>query len=125
MGLVSGFVFRGGRRAAASIRDAIDGEVPDKARAEVLLLITELVNNAVVHGGMGPEDWVRVEIVRSPDHLHIQVRDQGPGFDWRAQPRVEEEDPGGFGLLLIEELATRWGVVRDEVGTAVWFEYAI
>jgi anti-sigma regulatory factor (Ser/Thr protein kinase) len=122
---VSGFVVRGGRRAAARIRDAIDGELPSEARSQVLLLLTELVNNAVIHGGMGPEDWVRVEIVRGPDHVHIEVRDRGPGFAWRAQPRVEEDDPGGFGLLLIEELATRWGVVRDDVGTAVWFEYAI
>jgi anti-sigma regulatory factor (Ser/Thr protein kinase) len=73
----------------------------------------------------GPDGWVRVAIVRSTDHLHVEVRDDGPGFAWRAQPRVDEDDPGGFGLLLIERLAARWGVVRDEAGTAVWFDYGI
>ena len=122
---MSGFAVPGGPRAGATIREAVDGEVPSAARSQVLVLLTELVNNAVVHGGMGPDGWVQVEIVRSSDHLHVEVRDDGPGFDWRAQPRVEEDDPGGFGLFLIERLATRWGVVRDEAGTAVWFDYTI
>jgi anti-sigma regulatory factor (Ser/Thr protein kinase) len=91
----------------------------------VLLLLTELVNNAVVHGGVGPEGWVQVEIVGNSDHVHVEVRDDGPGFAWRAEPRVEQDDPGGFGLFLIERLAARWGVTRDEAGTAVWFDYSI
>jgi anti-sigma regulatory factor (Ser/Thr protein kinase) len=119
------FLVRGGPRAAATIREAIDGAVPSDAQPQVLLLLSELVNNAVVHGGVGPDGWVRVAIVRSTDHLHVEVRDDGPGFAWRAQPRVDEDDPGGFGLLLIERLAARWGVVRDEAGTAVWFDYDI
>ncbi|MGH2713900.1 MAG: ATP-binding protein [Thermoleophilaceae bacterium] len=122
---MSAFAVRGGRRAGSTIREAIDGEVPSDARSQVLLLLTELVNNAVVHGGVGPEDWVHVEIVRGPDHVHVEVRDDGPGFAWRAQPRVEKDEPGGFGLFLIESLAARWGVVRDEAGTAVWFDYSV
>lgn len=122
---MSGFAVPGGRGAGATIREAVDGEVPSAARSQVLLLLTELVNNAVVHGGVGPEGWVQVEIVGSSDHVHVEVRDDGPGFAWRAQPRVEQDDPGGFGLFLIERLAARWGVVRDEAGTAVWFDYSI
>jgi anti-sigma regulatory factor (Ser/Thr protein kinase) len=123
--VMSGFAVPGGRRAGATVREAVDGELPSAARSQVLLLLTELVNNAVVHGGVGPDGWLRVEIVRTSGHLHVEVRDDGPGFAWRAQPRVGEDDPGGFGLFLIERLAARWGVVRDEAGTKVWFDYAI
>lgn len=123
--VMSGFAVPGGRGAGAIIREAVNGEVPGAARSQVLLLLTELVNNAVVHGGVGPEGWVQVEIVGNSDHVHVEVRDDGPGFAWRAEPRVEQDDPGGFGLFLIERLAARWGVTRDEAGTAVWFDYSI
>ncbi|WP_433367942.1 ATP-binding protein [Streptosporangium sp. CA-115845] len=29
---------------------------------------------------------------------------------------------GGRGLLLVNELATRWGFHRDLTGTVIWFE---
>ena len=33
-------------------------------------------------------------------------------------------EPGGLGLVLVDEMADRWGVHRHADGTCVWFELA-
>ena len=51
--------------------------------------------------------------------IRVEVRDGGSGFrPGKPEPRGAE---GGFGLYLVERMASRWGVdTRD--GTRVWFE---
>jgi anti-sigma regulatory factor (Ser/Thr protein kinase) len=55
--------------------------------------------------------------------VRIEVSDGGAGFvpPKRPAPRLDAEEPGGWGLVLVDRLADRWGVARDE-GTSVWFE---
>ena len=52
----------------------------------------------------------------APGFARIEVLDRGPGFD----PDPHRTEPG-FGLRLLEKLASRWGVERG-AGTVVWFE---
>ena len=33
------------------------------------------------------------------------------------------DDPGGFGLFIVEHLTRRWGVTREDRLTRVWFEF--
>jgi hypothetical protein len=47
----------------------------------------------------------------------VEVADHGPGFD----PDIRHETPG-FGLRLVDKLASRWGVERSARGCRVWFE---
>jgi anti-sigma regulatory factor (Ser/Thr protein kinase) len=50
-----------------------------------------------------------------------EVIDDGAGFE--APPRDSPSgDRCGWGLFLVERLADRWGVVREDNGTRVWFE---
>lgn len=88
--------------------------------ADVLLLVTELVTNAVRHAQVGPERSVEVEMRRWPQRRRVDVVDPGSGFA-RVRPRSRTDD-GGWGLLLVDRLATRWGVGREASGTRVWFE---
>ena len=56
--------------------------------------------------------------------IRVEVRDGGGGFDpGTPRPRSGEEAAGygGYGLFLVERMASRWGVERDD-GTLVWFE---
>ena len=53
------------------------------------------------------------------DAVRVEVIDCGSGFT--ATPRDPERPHGGYGLYLLEQQATRWGVDR-EGGTRVWFE---
>lgn len=81
----------------------------------VSLLSTELVTNAVKHV-VGSGD-VRVEAVLSDGFARVEVIDSGPGFD----PDIRH-DTGGFGLRLVDKLASRWGVDREGGEFRVWFE---
>jgi anti-sigma regulatory factor (Ser/Thr protein kinase) len=81
------------------------------------LLITELVSNSVRHGSR-PGAPVEVTITTLGRYLHVAVSDQGPGFD---RNRVGHGDTG-FGIVLLDQLASRWGVDRSHEGTVAWFE---
>jgi anti-sigma regulatory factor (Ser/Thr protein kinase) len=108
------------RRAPAVARSAIDsltGQVNPDLVPDAKLLASELVTNSVKYGSGGP---VRLEIEsQEPNHLRVEVVDQGSGFVPVARDRPRTE-AGGWGLHLVEELSDRWGV--HEGSTHVWFE---
>jgi two-component sensor histidine kinase len=80
----------------------------------VSLLTTELLANAMRHVP-GTAD-IHVAATLESSFARVEVLDSGPGFD----PDVRHETDG-FGLRLVDKLATRWGVERAQ-GTLVWFE---
>jgi anti-sigma regulatory factor (Ser/Thr protein kinase) len=85
--------------------------------AEVLvLLVSELVSNAVLHAGTAIEVVVRI----LPDRLSVEVHDGGGGQPVRR--RYSNLSGTGRGLMLVEELARDWGTVVTETGKFVWFE---
>jgi anti-sigma regulatory factor (Ser/Thr protein kinase) len=101
------------RRAVEAFGGRLDpGVVPD-----VKLLVSELITNSVKYGGDGEVTL----ILRSeaPQHVHVEVVDQGVGFVPVARDRPRTE-PGGWGLHMVEALTERWGV--REGSTHVWFE---
>jgi anti-sigma regulatory factor (Ser/Thr protein kinase) len=102
--------------ARALIREVADGKLPGSVVEDATLLTSELVTNAVRHAGDEPID-VRATVDDSG--ITVSVRDRGPGFDPADTVRSET---GGWGLSIVEELATDWGVVSDEDVTEVWFE---
>ena len=83
----------------------------------VCLLVSEVVTNAIRHSGGGEGDKIVIAARLTPDFARIEVRDNGPGFD----PDVRH-DASGFGLRMLDTLASRWGVDRADNGTRVWFE---
>ncbi len=92
----------------------IDDDTVDTAE----LCLSELVTNAILHGGGRTE--VRVAL---DDELTVSVRDQGGPQSGPTAPDVDE-DPlrvHGGGLQLVEVLASSWGSRRDPSGTTVWF----
>jgi serine/threonine-protein kinase RsbW len=82
------------------------------------LLITELVSNAVRHGSPNPGALIEVRVTVAPELLRVLVRDEGPGFD----PDEIKMGDTQWGIHLVRELASRWGVERSAQGTDVWFE---
>jgi anti-sigma regulatory factor (Ser/Thr protein kinase) len=109
----------GAGKAARRALLALDGTLPEPTRGDLLLLVSELVTNAVRHGEVGPGRSLRIEGVRSGPRVTIEVTDPGSGFDMVLPARSE---PGGWGLVLVDRLAERWGVNRTPTGTCVWFE---
>lgn len=81
----------------------------------IVLLLSELVTNSVVHGGHHDGDRVEVTVRRSPKAIRVEVRDPGPGFEL---PDVLREQ---HGLQIVQELADQWGISAI-APTTVWFE---
>lgn len=116
-------VLPGGPEAAIEARSAV-GLLRRPIGAELLplieLLVTELVSNSVRHGSAGPDDPVRLELVVSEEAVHVEVSDLGPGFSPSPQPMPAPDGTGGWGLIMIDRSASRWGVRQG--GRCVWFD---
>jgi DNA-binding NarL/FixJ family response regulator len=89
----------------------------DSVLDDVQLLVSELVTNAVVHAGSDVEVAVRL----LTDAVRIEVVDQGPMGSLRVTKPAHDAE-SGRGLLLVETLASAWGVEEIEGGKSVWFE---
>jgi two-component sensor histidine kinase len=98
------------------------GWLPADLASALLLLTSELVNNSVLHGCAGEADVIEIELSVESSRLRAQVTDCGGGFEPSGRGR-ELDEPGGWGLVLVERMAARWGVERDR-HTRVWFELA-
>ena len=96
--------------------------LPSEAEGTLALLVSELVNNAVRHGGAGREDLIELELRKIEGGIGVSVSDPGPGFTPHDREAPLDE-PGGWGLVLVDQMAERWGVVNDG-RTRVWFELA-
>jgi anti-sigma regulatory factor (Ser/Thr protein kinase) len=84
-------------------------------------LLSELVTNSVRHAGLEPHEWIRVRVQTGGGSIRIEVTDPGPGFEPPAAGTRGLTDASGRGILLLQQLPDRWGVVTDGL-TRVWFE---
>jgi anti-sigma regulatory factor (Ser/Thr protein kinase) len=112
----------GGLQAPQHARRAIEEhfgvEVDAEMLASVELLTTELVSNAVRHGGADEQHVVVLHLALAPGCLRVEVCDPGDGFT-AGSPQPYGE--GGYGLFLVSEVSSRWGVAREH-GNITWFE---
>src|SRR5690348_5410779 len=94
--------------------------VPNDVVDDAVLLVSELVTNALLHARSAPV----VELEYDADHLRCVVVDSSPVPPRRR--RYAEDAVTGRGIALVETLASRWGVdANGESGKRVWFELAI
>ena len=125
----SGFqvALRGGVEAPGLARRAIaanEPTLPASVRDDVSLLVTELVTNAMRHGGAAPDRPLHVEFRRQADRVRVEVVDPGTDFEPPARPTGGDAS-GGWGLFLVDQIAARWGVRPALGGTCVWFELPV
>jgi anti-sigma regulatory factor (Ser/Thr protein kinase) len=106
------------RLARKVTRDALDAWQLGHLEDSAVLLVSELVTNAVRHaidtGAIG------LELTIAGSWLRMEVQDGDP--NWRQMRRPAECDEPGFGFVLIDSLADRWGLRRISAGKAVWVE---
>jgi anti-sigma regulatory factor (Ser/Thr protein kinase) len=108
-------------RARAALAQFLDGDIGPERLYDVQLLVSEVVTNAVRHGGARAGEHVDLRIALAEDHVRLEVRDPGPGFEEMVPSLPETDRGGGYGLYLVDLYAADWGVTGAE-GTCVWFE---
>lgn len=100
------------------------GDLPGSTVDDLILLTSELVAEAVRDRSEGPQDPLRLMIRRSSDSVRVTVRGVARG----EQPLEPSSPPSrgerGLRTVLLEEVASGWGVEPDDP-TAVWFELAV
>jgi anti-sigma regulatory factor (Ser/Thr protein kinase) len=88
-----------------------DGEIVENA----MILVSELVTNAILHG----QGTVFLCVAQGRHRVRVEVGDDGP-------PLAGLRDGNGrqrFGIRFLERLADRWGVESTgDDGKKVWFE---
>lgn len=107
------------RRARRFVQDVLRPMRHDVPLDSVLLVVSELVTNAVRHAE-GPPVLV---VEAAPPRVRVEVRDQAPGARPTPRPATPEEE-NGRGLMIVAAVAADWGVEPAEDGKAVWAEIA-
>lgn len=123
----------GRARRWARSRLAGSGIEVDEPLAETLiLLISELVTNAVVHTGCPAVLRMRLPDVPDVAEEATGAAGAGPGTvrvevaDASARPprprHADDEETNGRGLELVDGLADRWGWQTEGAGKSIWCE---
>ncbi|MFI6324673.1 ATP-binding protein [Nonomuraea sp. NPDC050556] len=86
---------------------------------DAVLVVSELLSNALRHAHPLPSGMVRVAWLWSDEHVEVAVSDGGAATEPRAG-RPTLSSLGGRGLGIVEYVAERWGVRHDDETTTVW-----
>jgi anti-sigma regulatory factor (Ser/Thr protein kinase) len=92
--------------------------------ATLLLLVSELVSNSVRHAGLRRDERIRLRARREERVAYVEVCDAGRSgrIPAKREDGLDALEPGGLGLVLVDERADRWGVACSGDETCVWFE---
>ena len=106
------------------VSDLIEAGVRAPAVTDAALVISELLSNALRHGGPLPGSGLRVAWDLDDDSVRVSVSDGG------GSTRPELGQPtttttGGRGLRIVARLSRRWGTLCDDEGTTVWAEVLV
>ena len=108
---------RSAPRARKRLRTVMGAWADEATRDEAELLLTELIANGVRHA----QSTMQIHLTVEHNRLRAEVRDDSP-----LAPQLREADEhGGRGMLLLNALASSWGVLgHPGAGKTVWFELA-
>lgn len=104
-------------RLARAHINALPG-LSEDLRTRIQLAISEVVNNAILHG----EGDITLTVERHEDRLRFEVVDEGTDPARTVRPR-EPDDSGGRGLHIVAGIADAWGVYDGT--THVWCDFAL
>ena len=99
------------------VREACERRGAEEWLDELLLVVSELVTNAVIHA----RSACSVRLTWRDDAVRVDVSDDGDGS---PDPQLASEyDEEGRGLFLISAMSTAWGVEpADGGGKSIWAE---
>ena len=103
-------------------------KLPEEVFADILISLTEAVNNAICHGNSNDvKKTVQIQCKKRRNKLYFCVKDEGPGFDFRAIPDPTAPENilkvGGRGIFLMHQLSDR--VKYLDNGSTVEMQFSI
>jgi anti-sigma regulatory factor (Ser/Thr protein kinase) len=104
------------RRSRQLAQAALEGWCDPAVLSDIELLITELVTNGVQHAASD----VDVRIAVGATTVRVEIGDRSPIEPVARITRTNE--PGGRGMHIVQQVASRWGVELRRTGKCVWFE---
>jgi anti-sigma regulatory factor (Ser/Thr protein kinase) len=107
-----------GAEARGLLAEELEWSVSPEMMEELKLIVSELVNNAYLHG----EGTITLKVACDDDRVRVEVVDEGTG----EAPAIRKEPKpggGGLGLQIVERLSSRWGA--HEGTTHVWAEVPV
>jgi CheY-like chemotaxis protein len=106
--------------ARRAVSRALVAFCDDDTLATILLCLSEVVTNAVVHGQSAPSISVEVR----PAAVHVEVRDTAPELPAPEAPAPDATS--GRGLAILDAAAERWGTRRHtDGGKTIWFDVGL
>ena len=93
--------------------------LPTACMQALVLLVSEVVSNAVLHSTAPADSAIVLTAQLDGENVRVSVSDAGEGFEPRPRDPARLSD--GYGLFLLDKIASRWGV-DDSRSTSVWFE---
>ena len=104
------------------LSEALEGLDVDVDRDTAHLLTSELASNAARHG----KEPIAITVSVEEEGFRVSVFDRGAGFDpeelrFDRDLGVEPWAEGGWGLQVVHNLSSEWGVNPHDDGTKVWF----
>ncbi len=110
--------------ARAFAHDALNDWGVRERSYDIELCVSELATNALVHG-VPPGRGFLLRLLPLPydGGVRVEVHDSGGGVPAVPQEDTREPGEGGRGLLLVSELADKWGVGERDPGKIVWCEF--
>jgi anti-sigma regulatory factor (Ser/Thr protein kinase) len=113
---------RGVRLARHAFADQLDAVgVAEEARDDAMLVLSELVSNAVKHAAPLPSGEIVVRWAVRADVLHLEITDGGASTRPRASAAALSS-LGGRGLDIVRTVSSRWGVTERAESVTVWAE---
>jgi serine/threonine-protein kinase RsbW len=90
----------------------------------LLIAVTEAVNNAIIHGNkFNPDKTVMIKVECSESVLEVSVKDQGHGFDYEnlQDPLLPENltKESGRGIFIIKKIADKVEFNCSDKGTEI------
>ncbi len=103
---------------------------PESVIADIAISVSELVNNAILHGNRSaPDKQVTVKIFRENSSVRISVTDQGGGFNPEVIENPIEDDnllkEVGRGIFIVRALMDKVDITATEHGTTIEITKAI
>ncbi|MEL7159385.1 MAG: ATP-binding protein [Bacteroidota bacterium] len=103
-------------------------QLNQEKHANLLISLTEAVNNAIIHGNKQDRTKkVSIKLAQTRGGLAVRVSDQGPGFNYEELPDPTSPERlcecGGRGVFLMNQLCDKMRYING--GTTVEMQFKL